>query len=44
MNGAPMGTLEKVAAGVSIVLIVAFVVYWAIQIQSAAEMLRLAYP
>lgn len=37
-----MTTLEKVAAGVSIAVIVAFVVYWGIQIQDAVEMLKLA--
>ena len=38
-----MGTLEKVAAAVSIAMIVAFVVYWVIQIQGVMEMLKLAY-
>lgn len=39
-----MGTREKIAGGVSIIMIVAFVVYWGIQIQGAMEMLRMAYP
>jgi hypothetical protein len=38
-----MPTLEKVAAGVSIAMIVMFVVYWAVQIGGAIGMLRIAY-
>ena len=38
-----MGTLEKVAAAVSIAMIAAFVVYWAIQIKGVMEMLERAY-
>jgi hypothetical protein len=38
-----MPTLEKVAASVSVVMIVAFIVYWAIQIDGALEMLKMAY-
>jgi hypothetical protein len=38
-----MGTREKIAAGVSIVMIVAFIVYWVIQIEGAMEMLQQAY-
>ena len=34
---------EKVAAAVSIVIIAAFIVYWAIQIRGVMEMLKLAY-
>lgn len=41
-NSKTMTTLEKVAAGVSIAVIAAFLVYWGIQIQGAIEMLRLA--
>jgi len=38
-----MPTREKVAAGVSIAMIVMFIVYWAAQIGGALEMLRMAY-
>jgi len=38
-----MQTLEKVAAGVSVAMIVAFIVYWVVQIGGALEMLRIAY-
>jgi hypothetical protein len=38
-----MPTLEKIAAGVSIAMIVTFIVYWAVQIGGALDMLRMAY-
>ena len=38
-----LGTLEKIAAAVSIAMIVAFMVYWAVQIEGAMEMLKQAY-
>jgi hypothetical protein len=38
-----LSTLEKVAAGVSAVVLVAIVIYWITQIAGVIEMLKLAY-
>jgi hypothetical protein len=38
-----LSTQEKVAAGVSVVLLVAIVIYWITQIAGVIEMLKLAY-
>lgn len=38
-----LGMLEKIAAGTSGAVIVAFVVFWAFQVRSVIELLQLAY-
>jgi hypothetical protein len=38
-----LSTREKVAAGVSAVVVVAIVIYWIAQIAGVIEMLKLAY-
>jgi hypothetical protein len=38
-----LSTREKVAAGVSAVVVIAIVIYWITQIAGVIEMLKLAY-